>query len=230
MSWLDFIVQMSQAWAWPTVTAGALVFLRKPIKLAATGIVARVGDIRRLKGPGFDLEFEREAKQLAEATEERKALPSTTTGEGSPLPPESTDEKFAKYQELVALDPAAAVLASFADLESLMRQEFERYFPDHGRFTPFRQMLKLFASEGFILGPLVGMLAELGDLRNRVAHEGTRIDANSADYYVRAVLNAIDGLRSQNFFQEPSAPSPVPGIKPIEPPPSSPPLQPDERT
>jgi hypothetical protein len=206
MSWPEFIVQMSQAWAWPAVTTGALVFLRKPIKLAATGIVARVGDIRRLKAPGVDVEFEREVKQLAERTDERRTVPTTTAHE-SLLPPESTEEKFAKYQELLALDPGAAVLASFADLESLMRQEFERHFPDQGRYTPFGKMLRLLANEGFILGDAVGKIAELVDLRNRVAHEGTRVDANAADYYIRAVLNVIDNLQAQNFFQEPTSPS-----------------------
>lgn len=206
MPWLEFIVQMSQAWVWPIFATGAVIFLRKPIKSAASGIVARVGDIRRLKAAGVDVEFEKEVRKLAEATDERKSVPATQVRE-LPLPPESTDEKFAKYQELVALDPAAAILASFADLESLMRQEFEIHFPNQGRFTPFGKMLRLFANEGFILGDAVRTLGELGDLRNRVAHEGTHVEANSADYYTRAVLNVIDSLQAQNFFKRPGEPS-----------------------
>lgn len=229
MSYLEFIIQMSNAWAWPLVTAGALVFLRKPIKLAATGIVARVDDIRRIKAPGVDVEFGREAKELAEATGERRVLPTKADRE-SPLPPESTDEKFAKYQDLVTLDPTAAVLASFAELESLIRQEFERHFPDQRRQIPFARVLSMLASEGFILGDVVGTIAELGDLRNRVAHGNARIDENSAEYYVRAVRNVISNLQSQSFFPGATAPSGIPGIEPIEPPPSSPPLRPDGRT
>jgi hypothetical protein len=208
VSWLEFIVQMSNAWAWPTVTIGALVFLRKPIKLAATGIVARVGDIRRLKAPWVDVEFEKEARELAETTDEQRSLPPTTAGELT-LPPESTDERFAKYQDIVTLNPDAAVLASFAELESLIRQEFERHFPDQnqGRYVPFGRVLKLLASEGFILGDVVVTIQELSQLRNRVAHHDTRIDANSADYYVRAIRNVISNLQFQNFFGEPNSPS-----------------------
>lgn len=204
MSWFEFVVQMSQAWAWPAVATGALVFLRKPIKLAAVGIVARVGDIQRLKALGVDVTFREQARELAEATEEQSVLPSTTTHK-SPLPPASTDEKFAKYQDLVMLNPDAAVLASFAELESLIRQEFERYFPDRGHNLPFTTVLRLLASEGFILGTVVGTIAELGDLRNRVA-QGTRIDTNSADYYVRAVRNVIHNLQFQNLLPEPKSP------------------------
>lgn len=231
MSWFEFIIQMSQAWAWPTVTAGALVFLRKPIKLAATGIVARVDDIRRLKGPGFDLEFEKDVKELAETTSEQKSLPTATAHEAR-LPPESTDEKFAKYQQLLAVEPRAAVLASYADLESLVRQEFERHFPGQRGFVSMSKMLRLLANEGFILGDVVMTLYQLNDLRNRASHEATYVDAETADYYVRTVRNVLAELQSQNFFQDtPATPqSGVSGIPPIEPPPSSPPLRSDGRT
>lgn len=208
MSYLEFIVQMSNAWAWPVFATGTVIFLRKPIKLAAAGIVARVGDIRRLKAPGVDVEFEKEARELAETTDERRTLPSETAGELT-LPPESTDEKFAKYQDIVRLNPDAAVLGSFAELESLIRQEFERHFPDQnqGRYTSFGNVLRLLTSEGFILGDVVVTIQELSELRNRVAHHSTRIDANSADYYVRAIRNVISNLQFQNFFDRPNSPS-----------------------
>jgi hypothetical protein len=62
MSWLEFIAQMSNAWAWPAVAGGTILLLRKQIKSAATSLVGRVGDIRRLKAAGVDVDSMRRSE------------------------------------------------------------------------------------------------------------------------------------------------------------------------
>jgi hypothetical protein len=70
VSWLEFIAAMSSAWGWPIVAGAAILLLRPEIKIAAGRLVGRIGDISRLKAPGVAIDFEREVRELAEATEE----------------------------------------------------------------------------------------------------------------------------------------------------------------
>src|SRR6478736_3835661 len=151
MSWLEFIAQMTSALGWSIVALIVIIFLGREIKSAAKSLANRIGDIEHLRAPGVAIDFKEEVKELAEATDEDLAEATDSLKGETPaaqpsarpkdvvLPRETAQERLAKYQELAALDPRAAILVPFADLDSLIRKEFRRRYPDEDpnlRFGP----------------------------------------------------------------------------------------------
>ncbi|BBY71624.1 hypothetical protein MINTM019_19220 [Mycobacterium paraintracellulare] len=212
MSWLEFVVQMSSALAWPAVASGAIVLLRKQIKTAATALVERIGEIANLKAPGVSIEFRQDVEKLAESTDSLvgdKGMPAITAGT-SPrtvvLPQETTDERYMRYLEVSAIDPKAAVLWAFADFESLLRVQYKRRYPNERPNVGFRQIINRFAGDGLLTEDLYGSMRELSNLRNRAAHEDTAIDAATVYYYLQSVGNVVRTLEGKGFFVGESEP------------------------
>lgn len=208
MDWLDFTVQMSNAWAWPLVTSGIVVFLRKPIKSAATGIVARLADLRRLKAPGVELDFEREVKELAATTaattdelraDSPKALPATEP-EDVVLPSETAGERLSKYEQLARLDPRAAILLSFSDLEGSIRDRFHQLYPEYRPGVGFARIIDQLHKDGRLDDDIAGSLRQMSKIRNQVAHERTELDLDIVDYFIDSVGNTIRNLILSDFF------------------------------
>jgi hypothetical protein len=208
MSWPDFVVQMSQAWAWPVVAGSAIILLRKQIKSAAEALVARVGDIRRLKAPGVDVEFEREMRELAETTAATTEELQTETPNALPpaqpedvvLPPETAEERLTKYQQLAQLDPRAAVLLPFSDMERFIRERFQHLYPNERPTVGFSRIVDILHREGWVSDDIAGALRTMSRLRNQVAHEKTDFDLDIANYFVESVGNVLGYLVLTGFF------------------------------
>jgi hypothetical protein len=206
MSWLEFITQMSNAWAWPAVAGGAIILLRNQIRLAATGLVGKVPDLRRLKAPGVDLEFEvRELAATTAATTEElrseapKALDEAPQ-EDVPLPPETADERLTKYQQLALLDPRAAILLPFADLEQAIRRRFVQLYPKERTAVSFIRIVDLLHRDGRLDDYTVGALNQMRRIRNQVAHEQAALDVDVANYFLESVGNVLGYLLLSGFF------------------------------
>jgi hypothetical protein len=200
MSWLEFITQMSQAWAWPIVASGTIVLLRRQVKAAATALVARVGDIRRLKAPGVDVEFDEKVRELAEAADklEDEAPKAITASDAQKavLPPETVEERVSKYQQLAMLEPRAAILLPFADLDSVVRKRFQQLYPAESRTIGFRRMVDILHKDGRIDDGLARVMKSMSELRNSVAHSADQqVDVSTAITFVESIESLANYLQ-----------------------------------
>lgn len=205
MSWPDFVVQMSQAWAWPAVAGSAIIMLRRQIRSAADRFVERVGEIARLQFPGGSVDFRREVEQLAHTTEELKseqpqALP-TTRPEEVVLPPETAEQRLAKYEQLAVVDPRAAILLPFSDLEGLIRQRFRELYPQERANLGFNRIVEMLHRDGRLDDDIAGSLRQMSRIRNQVAHERTELDLDIPGYFVESVGNVLGYLILTDFFK-----------------------------
>jgi hypothetical protein len=199
---------MTSALAWPTVATTAIVVLRNQIKLGATELVARLGDIKRLKAAGVDVEFENNVRALAQAAEElqveeQKSLPSDAKPVVATLPPETAGDRMMKYAELAAIEPRAAILLPFADLETWMRKRFAQLFPQERKSISFLRMVEIFRETGRVPEEAASLLEQLSRLRNRVAHDSKmEITQETALEYLSSIEDVLDYLIQMNFFEE----------------------------
>lgn len=205
MSWLEFIERMSSAWSWPIIALIAIIFLGSEIKSAAKSLVERVGDIAHLKAPGVAIDF-KEVERLAETTEDLRFGIPTVTNEPVRqevlLPPQTPDQRFERYQLLAKIDPRAAILLPFADLEATIRQEFQRRYPHERKGTAFIRILDTYARDGLIDNSLHNTLRELSSIRNRVAHEDFTVDTETAELYVQSIEDVSTYVLLMPLFGE----------------------------
>lgn len=207
MSWLEFIFQMTSALAWPAVAAGSIALLRKQIKSAADRLVARIGQIQHLKAPGVAIDFRDEVEQLARDTKELeheapKALPAKEPKDVV-LPPETADERLTKYQLLALIDPRAAVLLPFADIEGAIRQRFHLLYPDQRRGLSFLRILDTLQADRRLAPETADALRQMSRIRNEAAHESTGVDSDVANLFLESVGNVLEYLILLGFFDDP---------------------------
>lgn len=207
MTWLEFISQMTSAIAWPTVAGCAIILLRKQIKSAADRLVARVGEIQHLKAPGVAIDFRNEVEKLAKDTKELegetpKALPSGVQPKDVVLPPETAEERLTKYQQLAAIDPRAAILLPFADIEGAIRQRFYTLYPDQRRALSFPRILETLQKNHKLDPDVAGVLRQMSRIRNEAAHEGTELDVDVANFFLDSVGNILGYLLGFGFFDD----------------------------
>jgi hypothetical protein len=207
MSWLEFIVQITSALAWPALAGGAIVLLRKQIKSAADRLVARVGAIQHLKAAGVAIDFRDEVEQLAKDTEELESEAPKALPAGEPkdvvLPPETAEERLTKYQQLAALDPRAAILLPFADMEGAIRQRFHALYPQERRGVSFLRILDTLQADRKLDPEIADALRRMSKIRNEAAHERTELDVDVANVFLESVGNVLGYLLLFGFFDDP---------------------------
>ncbi len=207
MSWLEFIVRMTSALAWPLVAGGAMILLRKQIRTAADKLVERVDKVVRLKFPGGSIDFKDQVRDLAATTAAETAELAAATPDALPtaqpaevvLPPETADERLTKYRELAVLDPRAAILLAFTDVESAIRQRFRQLHPDQ-RSASFGRIIEVLYNDGLLDDEIVDALRRMSEIRNQVAHEQTALDLDVANYFVESAGNVFGYLLLSDFF------------------------------
>lgn len=210
MSWFEFIAQMSNAWAWPAVASGAIVLLRKQIKSAAEALVKRVEHIKRVKAAGVDIELEQQMQNIAAATaaaegelrSEAPQTPNEAPPEDVPLPPETANERLTKYQQLAVLDPRAAILLPFSDLERSIRGRFRQLHPEERPTVGFPRMVDVLRRDGYLDDDVAGSLKQMSRIRNQVAHEQAALDLDIANYFLESVGNVLGYLVLSGFFDD----------------------------
>jgi hypothetical protein len=128
------------------------------------------------------------------------------------LPPETAEQRSLKYQRLAQLEPRAAVLSSFADLETFVRQKFQQLYPDASPNLSFRAMVDTLRRDGHINDGSAAVLTNMGALRNEAAQEpSTQIDPTGAQVFVDTVEGAylmLDSAFLLALNKKSSSPSP----------------------
>ncbi|BBY37840.1 hypothetical protein MMAN_19740 [Mycobacterium mantenii] len=205
MSWLEFTSQMTSTLSWPIVALATIVLLKSQLRKAAEAIVNLIDNLAELEFPGGKARFKKKVKELAKATDTLKDETSEATqpsrSQEITLPPETTSQRVTKYQQLAELDPRAAVLLPFGDLESLIRQKFKQMYPDKPSNFPFSRLVETLQEDGHLQDDTASMLRQMNTVRNEVAHK-SQIEPELADLFIESVGNMIGYLLLTDFFKE----------------------------
>ena len=183
MGWMEFVVGLVRALAWPLVVAAAAWRLREP--LALFGRRVATAPIRRLRIGAFEAEFGEVLEQVAQES-------SVVGLEPVARPSESVDE----LRDLAEASPRAAVLEASVRLE---RALFDLTAPLQGVDLrhPARIGLGSLAAQarqsGYIDEGLYRSIRGLTKLRNLAAHS---IDAPSIPQALEYV-DICESMRAQ---------------------------------
>jgi uncharacterized protein YutE (UPF0331/DUF86 family) len=178
-----FIVAMSQAWAWPIVTAACVYLLREAIKQLATRL-------RSAKYGEFQADF---GEELAKA--EHQLLTAEPLTVAAPTAPRA--RQLDNFDQALRFAPSYAVLLAWQAVEteliSLARKN------DVPGFRPV-ELGRQLASRELIDEQTYGLLDELRTLRNKVVHNVAAKDAltaEQAERYGDLAVRVIERLRSK---------------------------------
>jgi len=164
-----------------------------------------------LKAAGVDIELEQQMQGIAATTaaatldlraETPNALPLTQP-EDVLMPPETADERLSKYQHLALLDPRAAIILPFSDMERAMRQRFHQLYPQERSNLSFGRIVDILHRYGRLDDDIAGALRQMSKIRNQVAHEQAELDLDIANYFVDSVGNVTGYLQLSGFFDDP---------------------------
>ncbi|CQD22334.1 hypothetical protein BN000_05572 [Mycobacterium europaeum] len=132
-----------------------------------------------------------------------------TTGETDviqQLPDGTVDDRKDKVERLLEQDPRAVVLLEFIEVESALTNVYQQLFakPWLPSSRPsFTQMVNTLAEWEIIAGDMAGVMTELAQLRNKIAHEpGATVTEDAARDYVSAAATVIDYLRRVKVEEE----------------------------
>jgi hypothetical protein len=191
---MEFIAALVAAAAWPLVGLFAIVLLRKPIS-----DLLNTEGLKRLKAGGFEIElFDQGIKDAKASLESEKTIvepPAVVpTGQSDVLDVAGYREEMAS---LAAINPSAAVLASFTRLERLLRQGVDVVQGDFPRARPIipRQLGELALRQGLWSSSELAAFHDLISLRNVAAHgEVVNLDESRALEFTELALQLMIAL------------------------------------
>jgi hypothetical protein len=186
--WLDFVSSLVSSLAWP-IAACAIAFLFR------TEIRRLIGNIRRLRTPVGDVDFEERVEEATERAEDLE-LPVTE--------PTSATQTSAS--------PREAILTAWIEIETALRIVATRLNLPGDPFNSTRVLTQLRRRE-LANEEVLGLIRELRALRNRAAHESDfSISEDAVGNYqlvTRRVVGYILGL-GMSPPQDPVVPEPSP--------------------
>lgn len=198
MDWKTFVSNIVGDVTWPiVVVVGGFAFRKQIMKL--------IPDLESVKGPGFQLKFARNARELASKAEavvssgeghfevEGKAFATVTPPAETEIIPTSLDH----LRLMVTVSPRAAVTESWIQIE----EQIGRLAAPYGRPTGPGFMLRKLTEAAVIPEDLAEIIRGLMVMRNQIVHNA-KVDpgADGALAYldaVETVRNALEGLNRE---------------------------------
>ncbi|WP_090423167.1 hypothetical protein [Mycobacterium europaeum] len=211
MTWLEFVSSLVSSLGWPIVVIVVVIYLRSEVKSVAQGFSHRIKDMTKVQAGNVSAEFERGASEVAQRMDAMVSADGMelTTGETDviqQLPDGTVDDRKDKVERLLEQDPRAVVLLEFIEVESALTNVYQQLFakPWLPSSRPsFTQMVNTLAEWEIIAGDMAGVMTELAQLRNKIAHEpGATVTEDAARDYVSAAATVIDYLRRVKVEEE----------------------------
>jgi len=173
--------------AWPVVTLVLFLTFRASIVSLISALHARMGKLKRFKAPGgVEAEWFEDTIENAEGTVEDLPLHSSSIG-GDRSNPISADDITL---ELAKIDPAAAVVAAFIQVERAATHFLEALGEPASR-NPLVALKK----STRIDPSLKNLVLNLRELRNAAAHHGgIDISFDAAQRYIATASAATEEL------------------------------------
>jgi len=148
--------------AWPILVLVVILIFRKPLN----GLLAR---LRKAKGPGGELEFDREVEQLEKNTKEvQQKIPTKDLEK----PEEDEPDVFADSIK----DPKISIMILAREIEKEARELMASLGLLEGiRYVNVRKAFEMLEQKGFFAKNFMKSIGAFWDLRNRIVH-GKRIE------------------------------------------------------
>ncbi|MGY4713118.1 hypothetical protein ACXDF8_26840 [Mycolicibacterium sp. CBM1] len=105
------------------------------------------------------------------------------------------------YPALAKVDPKAAILVMFTNLEGFLKRSFKRNYPDERRPSNMAALTASLAEKGVIDSSLRAQLDDLRKRRNDVAHDDPNIGEEVALDYYGLLSVALVGLNRTSLFR-----------------------------
>lgn len=190
VTWLNFIVQMTNALAWPVFVLLVMLVFRKQLVTAAQ-------QLRSIRFPdGTEAKF---GAQLKTAEETSKDLEPA-----SPEIASANDERLKKLLEMAEFSPTGAIVEAWKDVEFSARNyaEASEIPMKSNKDRPYFSLQKILEQNELLPKAEIQTFRQLRMLRNRAAHStDAEINAGQAAAYVRVsdrLVDAINELKNSN--------------------------------
>lgn len=191
----QFISSLVQSLAWPGAAVAMVFAFRRPLSriLSSRPVKIFKAGPQGLEVEFFDEKLQEAQAELSEAIASQPAEPSTP----SPLPGGAESDFVTEMQQLAEVSPPAAVMASFARLERVLRDAVVSVDGEGAggrptRFLSARALARKAREQGLISQPELAAFDDVAVLRNVVAHgDNADLDKERALAYVDLVRQMI---------------------------------------
>jgi len=185
MDWLTFIAKLVEALAWPAVVLVlGLVFRKKLLTL--------IPNLRKLKAGPVEAEFELAARQALANAEEVGSQATSQTMPALPLSTSPSDRQVIAKLRNARSDPTGVILEGWARVDG----ELFRFGLQTGMLVdPVENAGKVYQtmmSSDILPAETRGLVKELRDLRNKVAHVQVTPTSEAAQDYLLAVDRVVE--------------------------------------
>ncbi len=191
MGWLEWSASIIGSVAWPiAIIIVALLFRRQ--------ITALLRSIRKLSWGDATVDFSAELDKIERKTQDS---PEATVVQAEP-----NSDAEVRFNRLLEISPAAAVLDAWLPIETRLRalgrqyQESSSYETQRGLGSGMsmqvRQVINMLGAKGYAKTSALKILGELQHLRNAAAHHGdvSVVDAIRFKTLAASALAALEGI------------------------------------
>lgn len=220
MTGYEFLASALSSLAWPAVIGITLLVGRKKVSEFAEAILARVPNMSEFNAWSVSAKFADKARVLREETEIVDSLPvaeavlaetvvdvtSEAPQQGSSASASASHPRFredlANADLLLAVDPRAAVISAWVEVERAIQDRYETVMHTAPPKRPAMMLLKELASHDAGL-PItqVKTIRELSSLRNALLHErNSHVTSDAAEDYLYTANSVIEHLLNSRTF------------------------------
>ncbi|MGJ7610111.1 MULTISPECIES: hypothetical protein [unclassified Variovorax] len=152
MDVLTFISKLVEALAWPAIVVWLLWYLKEHLPALARSL-------RKLKFSGLEMEFEKQAEQLAAETQ--TAIPAT---------PPFEDPDIARLRQIGEISPRAAIVEAWVRVETNAAEVVRQAGLHMPNAVGPLQLLNSLKQLDVLTAPQVNAFRHLRELRNMAVH------------------------------------------------------------
>nr|WP_218681063.1 hypothetical protein [Rhodococcus qingshengii] len=207
MTGYEFLASLVGSLAWPVVVLIVLIVGRKKVSQAATALIGKIPVIRELQAGMVSAKFAEEARELkedAEITEapagvsviDSESVLDITSGTVPDIVEPESMTRLESAQRLLTVDPWAAVISGWTEVEYAIRDYYERVTqqpaPKRGAIDLLRRIGR---EDSDLDSHLLDLIMKLSRMKSDLLHERTSpVPVAAAQDYLYSVRVVVDQL------------------------------------
>lgn len=172
MNWMQLTAALAQAFAWPIAALVAAITFHESLRKTLSR------ELKKVKAGPVELEWAKEIEQAEQQVKHEVFGNEDAVVQTMPL----------RLREIAKLSPEDAVVASFREIELLIRRLVESVGPDSNRSMV--ELVKNAVEANIITRTTGDAIHQLRRLRNLAVHERTDISYSEALEYI-AIADAV---------------------------------------
>ncbi len=174
IGWMEFISSLVGSLAWPVVIG--LVFL-----MFRTPLTALINNIKQASWGDGSITIDRQLEEAEQTGQQVAASIGHIDLEGSNLTPDNPDDPDLRFEQLLDVEPALAILDIWRNIEQAMEEVASQMAITVSGLRPIgvSQLGKQLVKQGLVPSNFAELLDEMRHVRNAAVHAKavTRLDA-----------------------------------------------------